>query len=71
MNDDTYPLAGRRVHRVGYRARQLPGPGVFGPPRLFDSCAAGAVPTSSLSHAREDLAATAVQLDDEALADLG
>ena len=33
MNDDTYPLAGRRVHRVGYGAMQLPGPGVFGPPR--------------------------------------
>jgi aryl-alcohol dehydrogenase-like predicted oxidoreductase len=27
--------------------------------------------TSSLSHARENLAAAAVQLDDEALADLG
>ncbi len=33
MNDDTYPLAGRRVNRVGYGAMQLPGPGVFGPPR--------------------------------------
>jgi pyridoxine 4-dehydrogenase len=33
MNDDTYPLAGTRVHRVGYGAMQLPGPGVFGPPR--------------------------------------
>jgi aryl-alcohol dehydrogenase-like predicted oxidoreductase len=27
--------------------------------------------TSSLSHARENLAAAAVQLDDEALADIG
>jgi pyridoxine 4-dehydrogenase len=33
MNDDTYPLAGSPVHRVGYGAMQLPGPGVFGPPR--------------------------------------
>jgi pyridoxine 4-dehydrogenase len=33
MNDDTYPLAGRRVNRVGYGAMQLPGPGVSGPPR--------------------------------------
>jgi pyridoxine 4-dehydrogenase len=33
MNDDTYPLAGKRVNRVGYGAMQLPGPGVFGPPR--------------------------------------
>jgi pyridoxine 4-dehydrogenase len=33
MNDDTYPLAGRHVNRVGYGAMQLPGPGVFGPPR--------------------------------------
>jgi hypothetical protein len=23
MNDDTYPLAGRRVNRVGYGAMQL------------------------------------------------
>jgi pyridoxine 4-dehydrogenase len=33
MNDDTYPLAGKRVNRVGYGAMQLPRPGVFGPPR--------------------------------------
>jgi pyridoxine 4-dehydrogenase len=33
MNDGTYPLAGRRVNRVGYGAMQLPGPGVSGPPR--------------------------------------
>jgi aryl-alcohol dehydrogenase-like predicted oxidoreductase len=33
MNDSTYPLAGRRVNRVGYGVMQLPGPGVFGPPR--------------------------------------
>ncbi len=29
---DTFPLAGRPVHRVGFGAMQLPGPGVFGPP---------------------------------------
>jgi pyridoxine 4-dehydrogenase len=29
---DTVLLAGRRVHRVGFGAMQLPGPGVFGPP---------------------------------------
>ena len=29
----TYPLAGTAVHRVGFGAMQLPGPGVFGPPR--------------------------------------
>jgi pyridoxine 4-dehydrogenase len=28
----TVPLAGRPVHRVGFGAMQLPGPGVFGPP---------------------------------------
>ena len=33
MNDSTYSLAGRRVNRVGYGVMQLPGPGVFGPPR--------------------------------------
>jgi pyridoxine 4-dehydrogenase len=29
---DTVLLAGRPVHRVGFGAMQLPGPGVFGPP---------------------------------------
>src|SRR6201996_9017959 len=33
MNDDTYPLAGKHVNRMGYGAMQLPGPGMFGPPR--------------------------------------
>lgn len=32
MNPATFPLASRRVHRVGFGAMQLPGPGVFGPP---------------------------------------
>lgn len=32
----TFTLAGHRVGRVGYGATQLPGPGVFGPPRDHD-----------------------------------
>jgi aryl-alcohol dehydrogenase-like predicted oxidoreductase len=38
---DSYPLAGRTVHRMGYGAMQLAGPGVFGPPK--DRAAALAV----------------------------
>src|SRR5580658_6602995 len=30
--DDAVLFAGRPVHRVGFGAMQLPGPGVFGPP---------------------------------------
>jgi pyridoxine 4-dehydrogenase len=33
MNDETHLLAGHRVHRMGFGTMQLPGPGVFGPPR--------------------------------------
>ncbi|MBA8792658.1 aryl-alcohol dehydrogenase-like predicted oxidoreductase [Friedmanniella endophytica] len=42
QNDDqqTYPLAGHRVHRVGFGAMQLPGPGVMGPPRDHDQAIA-------------------------------
>ena len=29
---DTFPLGSRSVHRMGFGAMQLPGPGVFGPP---------------------------------------
>ncbi|MBU9551234.1 aldo/keto reductase family oxidoreductase [Burkholderia multivorans] len=29
----TFSFAGRRVHRIGYGAMQLAGPGVFGPPK--------------------------------------
>jgi aryl-alcohol dehydrogenase-like predicted oxidoreductase len=29
----TFPLGSRRVRRIGFGAMQLPGPGVFGPPR--------------------------------------
>ncbi|HXA32114.1 MAG TPA: aldo/keto reductase [Acidimicrobiales bacterium] len=32
MSSDTVLLAGRPVHRMGFGAMQLPGPGVFGPP---------------------------------------
>ena len=32
MSDETVSLAGRPVHRLGFGAMQLPGPGVFGPP---------------------------------------
>ncbi|HKH15780.1 MAG TPA: aldo/keto reductase, partial [Solirubrobacterales bacterium] len=30
--NETFPLAGRSVRRVGFGAMQLPGPRVFGPP---------------------------------------
>ncbi len=33
MSVDTFLLAGHPVRRVGFGAMQLPGPGVFGPPR--------------------------------------
>ncbi|OLL29092.1 oxidoreductase [Burkholderia sp. SRS-W-2-2016] len=37
---DTFPLAGRSVHRMGYGAMQLAGPGVFGPPKDRDAALA-------------------------------
>lgn len=36
----SYPLADRTVRRVGFGAMQLPGPGVFGPPRDHDEAVA-------------------------------
>jgi pyridoxine 4-dehydrogenase len=36
----TFPLGSFRVGRVGYGAMQLPGPGVFGPPRDHDEALA-------------------------------
>ena len=33
MPTDTFSLGGRTVHRLGYGAMQLAGPGVFGPPK--------------------------------------
>jgi pyridoxine 4-dehydrogenase len=32
MTNSTFQLVGRTVHRMGFGAMQLPGPGVFGPP---------------------------------------
>lgn len=40
QNSLTYPLAGRRVQRLGYGAMQLAGPGVFGPPKDHDAALA-------------------------------
>ena len=37
---DTYPLGPLTVHRVGFGAMQLPGPGVMGPPRDHDAAVA-------------------------------
>lgn len=37
---DTFPLGTRTVGRVGFGAMQLPGPGVFGPPRDHDQAVA-------------------------------
>lgn len=34
--DSTFSLAGHDVHRIGFGAMQLPGPGVMGPPRDRD-----------------------------------
>jgi pyridoxine 4-dehydrogenase len=34
---DTFKFAGRLVHRMGYGAMQLAGPGVFGPPKDRDA----------------------------------
>jgi pyridoxine 4-dehydrogenase len=36
MSNDSVPFAGHRVHRVGFGAMQLPGTGVFGPPKNRD-----------------------------------
>src|SRR5271167_12289 len=33
MSDESVPLGGRPVRRMGLGAMQLPGPGVFGPPK--------------------------------------
>jgi pyridoxine 4-dehydrogenase len=33
MSEESVPLGGRSVRRMGFGAMQLPGPGVFGPPR--------------------------------------
>ncbi|HWC21510.1 MAG TPA: oxidoreductase [Flexivirga sp.] len=40
MTNQTFSLAGHDVHRVGFGAMQLPGPGVMGPPRDHDEAIA-------------------------------
>ncbi|KVG30378.1 aldo/keto reductase family oxidoreductase [Burkholderia diffusa] len=40
VQSGTFPIAGRRVHRLGYGAMQLAGPGVFGPPKDRDAALA-------------------------------
>ncbi|WP_446664766.1 oxidoreductase [Flexivirga sp. B27] len=40
MTHDTFSLAGHDVHRIGFGAMQLPGPGVMGPPRDHDEAIA-------------------------------
>jgi aryl-alcohol dehydrogenase-like predicted oxidoreductase len=40
MIETTFPLNGHPVHRMGFGAMQLPGPGVFGPPRDRDEAIA-------------------------------
>ena len=37
---DTFQLVGRDVRRIGFGAMQLPGPGVFGPPKDHDTAIA-------------------------------
>ena len=37
---NTYSLGSFTVHRMGFGAMQLPGPGVFGPPRDYDEAVA-------------------------------
>jgi pyridoxine 4-dehydrogenase len=37
---ETFPLGKYQVHRIGFGAMQLPGPGVFGPPRDHDQAIA-------------------------------
>jgi pyridoxine 4-dehydrogenase len=40
MSNETITLAGRPVRRMGFGAMQLPGPGVFGPPKDRDAALA-------------------------------
>ncbi|WP_321852431.1 aldo/keto reductase family oxidoreductase [Burkholderia diffusa] len=40
VQSGTFSIAGHRVHRIGYGAMQLAGPGVFGPPRDRDAALA-------------------------------
>ncbi|WP_302893362.1 aldo/keto reductase [Actinomadura luzonensis] len=38
MRHDTFTIAGRAVHRLGFGAMSLTGPGVWGPPKDRDAC---------------------------------
>jgi pyridoxine 4-dehydrogenase len=40
IQSDTFKLGGHLVHRIGYGAMQLAGPGVFGPPKDRDAALA-------------------------------
>src|ERR1700728_4423681 len=40
MTNDAVLFAGHRVHRVGFGAMQLPGAGVFGPPKDHEAAIA-------------------------------
>ena len=40
MTNESFPLAGHSVRRIGFGAMQLPGPGVMGPPRDHDEAIA-------------------------------
>jgi aryl-alcohol dehydrogenase-like predicted oxidoreductase len=40
MTETTYSLNGHAIHRMGFGAMQLPGPGVWGPPRDRDAAIA-------------------------------
>jgi pyridoxine 4-dehydrogenase len=40
MPEDTFPLGSHTVHRIGYGAMRLPGPGVWGPPSDRDAAVA-------------------------------
>ena len=40
MSDERVLLAGHPVHRIGFGAMQLPGPGVFGPPKDHEAALA-------------------------------
>ena len=48
--EGTFPLAGRAVHRMGYGAMQLAGPGVWGPPRRFNLISVGRLVPQEREH---------------------
>ncbi len=65
-----YPLGPFTVSRVGFGAMQLPGPGVWGPPRDRDEALGvlrravelGVDHTSSVRHLEENLAVADISL---------